>query len=410
MSSRSYDAIIIGAGPAGATAANLLSRQGLTVLMLDRGQHPTPQIPQTYCGWSDDLLQRLGVDGNVKTALEPPKPVRFVACQGDFDFSVEIQPCRHLRDERGLTLNRTVFDRLLVEEAVRQGVTYLPRTLVTEIIQSDKRVTGVICENAGNTWDYLADSIVDASGKFSLLPNILTLKTVGEPLDERIAVFSHFVHPDFAALLPDGGMTVVTLEGGYLLIAPLSDDRFSVIAVLARSAPIAEGKNPSECFHRAIAVWLPLAEAVAKAQRTLPVIPVIDRPWQCRSLSGPGYLITGEAAVFGDPFFSTGVAFALDSGELAARAIQEIAAGRDRNEVAITYDQLVRESIDRHQDTGRVWLDSLPLRQLTMACADPHLPWGVPLAVLHLFGGADPLDRPTLAMTRARQQYASVIG
>ena len=415
MSSEFHDVIVIGAGPGGATVANLLAQQGLGVLMIDRGVQPTPQIPQTCFGLRSPLLSRLGIAEKFPTAIKEPQPVRFVVADDTCDIQMTVKLSQPTNDYRGMCLNRSEFDQMLVNSAIAHGVTYASASPVEALISTDKQITGVRCRTSETVQEYQGKAVIDASGKFSLIPAYLGLKEESNQLDERIAVFSHFAHPAFRELLPDGGMTVIAVDGGYILIAPLLGDRVSVVTVLAQAKATAYGSDRTQLFHSLIATWKPLAQAIAVSEQVLPVLPVINKTWTCRQFSGSGFLIVGEAGVFADPFFSNGVAVAMDSGEIAADTLAACLKQGEAwtHEGFAAYDEQLRTLFQQRQQEAKTWLDSLPLQQLRMSCADPHLPWGVPLAFLNLIAGIGStnqtrLTTPTSAMTVARQTYATI--
>lgn len=417
MSSEFHDVIVIGAGPAGATAANLLAQQGLDVLIVDRGVQPAPQLPQTCFGLRQELLSRLGIAEYLPRVIEAPKPVRFVAANWDFDFLIAVEPRRQESDYRGMRLNRSQFDQLLVESAVRHKATYVPVTTVEDFIFVGEQVSGVRCRTLKGNREYSGRAIVDTSGKFSLVASRLGLKTEGHKLDDRAAVFSHFTGSALSEFVTDGQMTVIALDGGYLLVAPLLGERVSVIAVLADAVAAAYKGDRELLFRETVMSWEPLAKAVASSQQVLPVLPVINHTWECKQFCGDGFLIAGEAAAFLDPFVSNGVAIAMDSGELVATALVECLQQQARwegTQRCAAYDQQIYNLIHQRQQEAITWLNGLSVRKLVTTCADPHLPWLVPFALLNLVLGAGlKLDgvedtSAAVAITAARRTYSTI--
>jgi flavin-dependent dehydrogenase len=418
MSPRLHDVIIVGAGPSGATAANLLAQQGLDVLIVDRSQQPSAQLPQTCLGLRTSLLSKLGVDGEIFAALEVPKPVRFLGAEGGFDFQIAVEPSGSDTGYQGMRLNRTYFDQSLIQSAVHHGAAYFCGLQIEQFIEQEGGIRGVRCRTVRGVEDYHARAVIDASGKSALLANQLGLRDEGQKLDDRNAVFSHYIGTDFAQLLPNGGMTVFASEGGYVLLAPMSGQRVSVIAVMADSQAAFYGNDRKLFFETTVGAWQALRCAIGRAQQVLPILPVINHTSICRHFNGPGYFIVGEAAAFSDPFISNGLAFAMDSGELAAQTL--IDAWQDQGDLILprdrtAYDRQTRELLQLRQQEAHDWLDGIAARRLVMACADPHLPWIVPFALLNLLFGAGfkyegELNRQgTALLAAARSEYSNFV-
>ena len=119
MSDEFYDVAIVGAGPAGATAAALLAKKGRRVVLLDRETFPR----KVACaGWLNarcaPLLGELSVAD--RTLLSCPfSDVTFHRA----DFSQTIKPA--FEGAPGYLIDRARFDNSLVAAAADQGVTFL---------------------------------------------------------------------------------------------------------------------------------------------------------------------------------------------------------------------------------------------------------------------------------------------
>src|SRR4051794_23378239 len=73
MSSHDYDVIIAGAGPAGATAALLLAREGLRVLVLEKDGHPRFHIGESILPRNATLLKEIGLWDELQKLPHVPK-------------------------------------------------------------------------------------------------------------------------------------------------------------------------------------------------------------------------------------------------------------------------------------------------------------------------------------------------
>src|SRR3954469_13646813 len=83
MATQAYDVLIIGAGPAGSSAAAILAEKGRRVLMLEREKFPRYHIGESLLPFTYQPLQRLGVIDKMKqSAFVKKYSVQFVSMSG----------------------------------------------------------------------------------------------------------------------------------------------------------------------------------------------------------------------------------------------------------------------------------------------------------------------------------------
>lgn len=128
------DVIVIGAGPAGSTAALLLARAGRQVTLLDSAAFPRPKA---CAGWLSprgvDLCNQLGVDMG-KISSGPITEARFLSA----DLSQSAQPTR--QDRLGVVIDRTRFDEQLAAAARKAGAKFHDRFTVSTIKPGESEV------------------------------------------------------------------------------------------------------------------------------------------------------------------------------------------------------------------------------------------------------------------------------
>ena len=119
-----YDAIIVGAGPAGATAAILLARAGWSVALIEKQDFPRRKVCGECIAASNlPLLEALGIDMAAFEATAGA-PLRQVAVlQGNRKISFDMPPTQHLGMEWGRALGRETLDTWLVDLARDAGAT-----------------------------------------------------------------------------------------------------------------------------------------------------------------------------------------------------------------------------------------------------------------------------------------------
>jgi electron transfer flavoprotein-quinone oxidoreductase len=165
--SKTYQAIVIGAGPAGSSAALTMARAGLDVALVERGTFPGEK--NMFGGLLHRMpsLEKIFPDFWERAPLERhivKKGVTFMT--GDSSFSTTIEAGNFDRPPyNGYTVFRPRFDRWLAEEAVAAGATLITRSTVDEVVIKDGKVAGVTI--LGRRGQISAPVLVAADGVLS---------------------------------------------------------------------------------------------------------------------------------------------------------------------------------------------------------------------------------------------------
>jgi geranylgeranyl reductase family protein len=145
-----YDVITIGAGPSGAYASYLLAKDGLKVLLLDKGQ-PGDKLCTGII--SEETFQNFSLSR--RSILREVSSVEFVAPSGESFVYKHSSPFAHVVD-------RTAFDFMLMDMAQEAGVTVHRGTMVTSL---EVAKDGVKVQYGGNSeFKALAQAVVLATG------------------------------------------------------------------------------------------------------------------------------------------------------------------------------------------------------------------------------------------------------
>jgi electron transfer flavoprotein-quinone oxidoreductase len=142
---RSFDAIVVGAGPAGSSAALTMARAGLDVALLERGNFPGEK--NMFGGVLHRLtaLEDIFPDFWNQAPLERrivKKTLSFITKGSCFNVSFDNEVADR-PPYNGYTIFRPKFDRWLAEEAVKAGATLLNRSTVEDVIIENGKVVGV---------------------------------------------------------------------------------------------------------------------------------------------------------------------------------------------------------------------------------------------------------------------------
>ncbi len=357
MDGDKLDAIVVGAGPAGITAARDLAEAGLSVVVLERGQyagsknvsggilyrHPTeefapgfeadaplerPIIEQRYLALTEDAMLG-GVFRTMKFA-EPPYNAYSVL--------------------------RAEFDQWYASKAEEAGAEVYPEFTVTDLLRDDQgRVTGV---STGEPDGELESHVVIlADGANSLLAKQVGLHREWSPMEqaliakELIALPSEKIDDRFA--LPTGLGAAYEIFGestwgmlGYGFIYT-NKESISIGTGALLQDLMTSGRNVNDMLdrfkkHPAIAPLIQGGETTEYSAHLIPEIGYDRLP----GLYADGVVVVGDAAGLINPVNREGANLAMLSGRLAAQAIVEAHAKGDFTATSLSrYRQLLEESI-----------------------------------------------------------------
>src|SRR5438045_7474991 len=162
-----YDAVVIGGGPAGSTAAGVLAEKGRRVVVLEREKFPRYHIGESLMPYCYFPLERIGVIEQMKASHFPKKySVQFVGGSGQ--VSQPFYFFQHLKHEASTTWQvlRSEFDQMLLDNAREKGAEIIEEITVRELIQRDAAVAGVIAVGKdGETREFRAPITIDATGR-----------------------------------------------------------------------------------------------------------------------------------------------------------------------------------------------------------------------------------------------------
>jgi len=319
-----YDVLIIGGGPAGATAGLALAREGWRVLVLERSAFPRFHIGESFLPRNMALIRELGLEGELRRIPQVEKRgAEFVMGHGRDEGSLFWFTDTLTRGETvSFNIERAPFDAMLLDAARQAGVEVRENQAVKKILRlEDGRVE--VSTDAG---EVSARWLVDASGQSTLLGKHLGIRRV-LPHRRKAAYFGHFENVARRDGAEGGFIVIVMSDEGWFWLIPLDETRTSVGVVMHADQAKKVGLPPERMLPWAIERCPAVKERMAAAVYPDSYHVLADFSYRCAPYAGPGYFLVGDAAVFVDPIFSTGVCMGMMSGVEAARGITALLRG-----------------------------------------------------------------------------------
>lgn len=335
---KEIDILIIGAGPSGSVASALLNKhKDLKILVVEKELFPRFVIGESLLPFCMQMLEEAGFLEAVKAHGFQFKNGAAFSWRDEyryFDFCDKSSP------GYGTTfqVQRGEFDKLLIDEAIKQGVEVRFQTSVEDVKFDDQGALVSLKDLKENKeFTLKAKFIIDASGYGRVLPRILGLETASN-LAARKAYFTH-IEDNISEVLYDRKKILITthpdMQAVWFWLIPFSNGRASLGVVGEPQFVDIKGLNELETL-KAHTFKAPLLKRLLdKAKFDTPVRSISSYSKDVKTLFGERFLLLGNASEFLDPVFSSGVSIAMYSAKLAASLAPRILRGEklDLNEL-----------------------------------------------------------------------------
>jgi geranylgeranyl reductase family protein len=316
-----YDAIIVGAGPAGSSAAIYCSKVGLNTLLLDKSIFPRDKIcGDALSGKSVKILEELDLlqdldklNGAIVNRIIFGNP-NHSECELHLNKSLNKRHISH-----GFVIPRKIFDNYLFNKAsdvseVENGFN------VNDLIYDKNQVIGVKGKSAsGEEKKYYGNIVLGADGPYSIVSRksgyynsdmnytAVGLRCYYENVDDLTdQIELHYVNetiPGYFWIFPAGNKKANIGVG--LLKSKAKKKKHNLNQIMEQ---VIDSKNFKHRFKNASALEKPKGWNLPFGNTK-------------RKNHGNGFLLLGDAAGLVDPFTGEGIGNAMESGKIAAEVI-----------------------------------------------------------------------------------------
>lgn len=320
-----FDALIIGAGPAGsASALALLARSSLRVAVIHKpGPSGRYRIGESAAPSVSQLLRAMGLPCRLDNMGHTPCYGSISQWGGD---AVEEQDFITQGQGHGWHLDREAFDDWLRIEAERRGARVFNDSQFLKLGRLADNRWGVVIRQRGKEKRLVCNSLIDASGRGARVAKQFDARR--HNIDQLIAL-AYLTRPHAGHRLAHFSL-VESHPLGWWYSAGLPDGRaivcFMSDADIARQYQLTDSTIFTRLYHDSeqVAVNVPPPEKGIRLTLYPAHSGFIDR------VAGNGWMAVGDAAIGMDPLTSSGINCALADGMAAATAITEYLSGDNR--------------------------------------------------------------------------------
>ena len=320
MTQEYVDVLVIGAGPSGCVSACHLHNNNVKVKMVEKTKFPRLVVGESLIPRVMDHFAEAGLFESLDAMnFEKKLGARFI--RGEeiciFDFSKKYGKGWDWTWQ----VPRADFDNTMAQEVINKGIDLEFESEVVSISFKGKKSITVIKDVAGNLKEVHANFVIDSSGYGRVLPRLLDLDTPSK-LDPHSSIFTHVLDVN----RPEGEEgTLISFDiletEVWLWVIPFSNGNTSlgVVGPTHFINSLSENKDNREALNNAIKLSDYYVKRFGGVDFLFEPVKLENYARSVKQMYGDGFALTGNSSEFLDPVFSSGVAFATESGMLAAK-------------------------------------------------------------------------------------------
>jgi flavin-dependent dehydrogenase len=316
------DVLVIGGGPAGSTAAALLTEKGHCVTLIEKAHHPRFHIGESLLPANLPLLEKLGVADQVRAIGMEKWGAEFVSPWHDHTQEFQFADAWDKSMPHAYQVERAAFDDILIRNARSKGATVIEGCRVSDVafLPDDQGAVVQTQYDDGAVKTWRARFVLDASGRDTFLGARFKTK-VRNKKHNSTCLYAHFTGARRNEGKAEGNITIFWFEHGWFWFIPLQGGKTSIGAVTWPYYLKSRTKPLPEFFKDTIAMCPQLMERLEGAELVSEIDATGNYSYECTHTRGANYLLLGDAFAFIDPVFSSGVMMAMNSAFVGADAV-----------------------------------------------------------------------------------------
>lgn len=316
---KNHEVLIIGGGPGGSTAATILAKRGIDVAIIERADYPRFCIGESLLPASMPIFKETGFWEILSSGKYIQKfGARFIDYKTDDEVYFGFAEGWNTEIPMAFEVERAKFDQDILDYACQSGAKLYQPENVLEVMPDAEGVSV-----RTNKDEYRAQYLIDVTGREAFLGKKMKMRDMNKDLN-NVAVFAHYQGVARRPGRDEGDITIGLLpDRAWTWVIPFKGEITSVGVVCSSS--LFDGERDLGAYlERRLKSSPSIAKMMEGAERVCEFGTIGNYSHTCHAFYGDRWLLAGDAAMFLDPIFSSGVHMSVSSSKKAAEAIIEM--------------------------------------------------------------------------------------
>ncbi|MFO8109065.1 MAG: NAD(P)/FAD-dependent oxidoreductase [Thermoplasmata archaeon] len=332
-----YDVLVIGAGPAGSTAARYASMNGAKTLVIEKRQEIGSPV-RCGEGISISWLEEFGIEDHKKWSVAKVKGARLyfpgarmLELAGEYDAH-----------GLGVICERDVFDKEMARLAAKEGADFMLKTSAVSLIKEEGKICGAVARNMGKEFKIKADIVIGADGFESQVGRWAGIYKSSVPQEDIMTCFQYrMTNVDFDPNFSQFHLGKCA-PGGYAWVFPKGENMANI--GLGIQLSLLDGsKTPKEYLDE----FIESHEGFKKGEPIDMVAGGVSVGPPPKKVTTDGLMLVGDASRVVNPMTGGGIDNGVKQGKIAGEVAAEcIKEGRSDDEFLQRYEERWRDRLE----------------------------------------------------------------